>query len=206
MNEGSGTSVADESTGGTSTLTLSSASMWTTGNAGGGIAGNGSSFYASAASVDAAANVVTVCFWFKDSAFGANEMIAELGPNISLTSPAWYFFAQDSSTLQTAQRNTGGALRTRDSTPPSTGAWHHYAVIYDNATPQITVYIDGVLVGTGAGGAADPADWATATVNLLARDGGGAGANFFCNGSLDDFRIYSGNRASDIPAIYADPK
>jgi len=203
LNENTGTTAADSSGNGY-TLTLADAAMWTTGKAGSGLAGNGSSYYAQRASVAMGVNIVTVCFWLKDAAFGNNEMVIELGANIAITSPAWYFFEQDSSTLELAQRNTSGILRNETLAPPSTGTWHHYAIVYDNNTPQITIYIDGSAASTTVAGAgvADSANWVTDTVNILAR----AGASLFSNASIDDIRAYNRDASGDLAAIIADPK
>jgi hypothetical protein len=75
-------------------------------------------------------------------------------------------------------------------TRPSSGVWHHYAIVLNSAAAaaqQIVVYVDGQAVavakgssGTGAG------NFASSTLNFMSRNG----SSLFGAGSLDEVAIY----------------
>lgn len=68
--------------------------------------------------------------------------------------------------------------------------WHHVAVVIDSATMTVRLYLDGMIVGTGATTLL-PRDLGNTTQNRLGRSQFEADAYF--TGMLDEFRIY--NRA-----------
>ncbi len=74
---------------------------------------------------------------------------------------------------------------------PTTGQWHHYAIVLDTTAPaaqQITPYVDGKAIaytktaeGTGSGA------FANSMLNFMSR----GGQQLFSRGALDDLAIYS---------------
>jgi len=82
----------------------------------------------------------------------------------------------------------------------STNTWHHVAMTYeDDADDEISLYVDGVLVGTSTNGDGAPA--ATDTAALIIGGDNSTTANF--DGTIDDVRIYNYARtAEEIRADY----
>ncbi|MFC1649698.1 LamG-like jellyroll fold domain-containing protein [Patescibacteria group bacterium] len=71
------------------------------------------------------------------------------------------------------------------SAPINTNAWHHVTVGYtDDSDDELTIWIDGVNMGSSANGVGS---LATDANNLLI--GGGTSNNF--DGTIDDFKLYS---------------
>jgi hypothetical protein len=66
--------------------------------------------------------------------------------------------------------------------------WHHVAVVIDSKAMRLTLYLDGVQVGTAATTIL-PKDMGNTTQNWLGRSQYAADAYF--TGSLDEFRIYN---------------
>lgn len=80
--------------------------------------------------------------------------------------------------------STGGDATLASSVDINDGAWHHVAATRNNATGAITVYVDGVLRGSGTG----PTGSRTLPPGL--RNGSLQTGNNFLNGTLDDVRLY----------------
>lgn len=203
FDENTGTNVFDSSTQGTNNLTLFNSAMWVAGKVGTGIAGNGSSYYAYSSNALVCPNIITVCYWIKDSAYGSFEWHAELGSDVIAQGNDW--LVHNNTVIGGYVSADAGSYRQESATPPSVDVWHHLAWILDNSTStgNVTLFIDGVEQSltlnndnkTGTG-------YTPRTLWLLSR----TGTAVFSNASLDDFRIYTGDKTADIQAIYADPR
>lgn len=80
------------------------------------------------------------------------------------------------------------------------GAWHHVAATRNSTSGAMTVYVDGILSGSGTG----PTGARTAPPNL--RIGSLQTGNNFLNGVIDDVRLYDRVlSASDIAALSSPP-
>jgi hypothetical protein len=99
------------------------------------------------------------------------------------------------------RQGTTGAMRfairtatvtERQANAPTTlpSGWHHVAIVFNNATMRMDLYLDGQVVGSGATTLL-PKDLGNTTQNWLGRSQYPADAYF--TGSLDEFRIF--NRA-----------
>jgi hypothetical protein len=99
----------------------------------------------------------------------------------------------------TPRQGTAGAMRFAIRTATITeqladapialpSGWHHVAVVFDNASMVIGLYMDGVQISRGATTLL-PKDLGVTTQNWLGRSQFTADAYF--TGSIDDFRIYS---------------
>ena len=94
--------------------------------------------------------------------------------------------------------SAGGDTTLASSVNINDGAWHHVAATRDNTTGAMTVYVDGVLRGSGTG----PTGPRTFPTGL--RIGSLQTGNNFFNGALDDVRLYPGVlTASQIQALAA---
>ena len=90
-------------------------------------------------------------------------------------------------------------LATTDATLTVTGVlsintWHHVSMTYeDDADDEISLYVDGRLVGTSTNGVGGPA--ATDTAALIIGGDNGTTANF--DGTIDDVRVYQYVRTAE---------
>ena len=134
----------------------------------------------------------TVEFWLKWNGYETDDDLAmELTPNFNQSNGGFLVDPNSS------QGNFGVGIGIADSrnnaffTRPSTGQWHHYALVFDTTAPaaqQVTPYVDGQPVsytktasGTGAG------NFANSTLYLMSR----GGQTLFGAGSLDEVAVYN---------------
>lgn len=113
---------------------------------------------------------------------------AETGTSLALAyDPAaggWVFEMReaDTSEAQTAQIVADGA--------PSAARWYHLAATYDLAAGEMSLYVDGVLAGTGAG-PLNP--WNAAGALLIGAAGDNFGGEFdYFHGTVDAIGAYTG--------------
>lgn len=204
-NEGTGTTLGDSSTLGTSTGTLSSSSMWTTLDSFTCIKGNGTTFKANTSSTVAiGVNIVSVCFWLDDSTQTSTEVLIEL-TDATDTATKKFFGVYTITGPKVDGGIFGNSSSMAKSTTSSTSGWHHYIVILDGSVSsgQVTGYTDGssATFNSEATGTPGTANYSTSTIYFLAR----AGTSIFSNAGLDDIRIY--NRAvnsTEAAQIYND--
>lgn len=208
-NEGSGDISIDGSTRGTNNLWLSSASMWTTGKAGGGITGNGTTFFGQCTNIldtqfalNWVTNFITMTYWIKDSSYTALEVHFEVSGN-SAAGDAFVFYNNADALVVVASGTTGNCNDTFAT--PSTGVWHHMGIVVDSSTGtgDIKIYYDGVeQVTTPASTKTGTAHFKYEVFMVMCR----GGTSLFSDAQMDDIRIYSGDRSADMPAIVADPR
>jgi hypothetical protein len=206
LNEGSGTSIADSSGNGyNATLTEGT---WITGKSGSGgaIEFDGVNDYAATTgSVTYGANVITVCAWVWEVSAPADEFVYS---SPGATFPFFGRFA--SGVIQKGDLysdNTYATGRIETSGTGATGAWFHWAIVYDNTTSNgdIKIYHDGTLVGTSVtlNTKSGTGNFAASTF-YVGQFGTGA---FFANFKIDDLRIYSGELdATEVGYVKEDPQ
>jgi uncharacterized repeat protein (TIGR03806 family) len=96
--------------------------------------------------------------------------------------------------------STGGDTTLASSGNINDGTWHHVAATRDNTSGAMTVYVDGVLRGSGTG------PTGSRTFPLSLRIGSLQTANNFLNGTLDDVRLYDRVlTAAEIAALNGTP-
>ena len=96
--------------------------------------------------------------------------------------------------------STGGDTTIASSVNINDGTWHHIAATRDNTSGAMSVYVDGVLRGSGTG----PTGSRTFPPSL--RIGSLQTGNNFLNGTLDDVRLYDRIlSASEIAGLVAPP-
>ncbi|MCW3015375.1 MAG: Conserved secreted protein of unknown function, putative domain, partial [Solirubrobacterales bacterium] len=151
---------------------------------------NGTTDWASALVDLSATSAITVEFWLKWTAFGASDDLAmELTPNFNTTTGG-FIIDPDAGGSFGVGIGLDASRNNAYFTPPSAGAWHHYAFVLDTTAPaatQVTPYVDGTPVpyskgasGTGGG------PFANAALYFMSR----AGQGHFGSGELDEVALY----------------
>jgi PKD repeat protein len=137
---------------------------------------------------------LTIEFWLKWNQYTNNDALAmEFTPNFNENEGG---FLVDPNAPEFGGTfgiglGLGGSRNSIFLARPSTGVWHHYAIVLDSTAPaasEITPYVDGERVsfqqdsaGTGGG------SFANSTLYLMSR----AGSALFGNGALQDLAIYN---------------
>jgi hypothetical protein len=212
--ENTGTSAADTSSGAANSLTLSSSAMWTSGKTGFGVAGNGSSRYATWQNTTTMGSVVTVSFWHKEAAWsGATEEIIESSNAFEANNNSFLINSGSGAGgfIEALLHGSGTSGQIREDYILITldGNWHFYAFVLDNSTTtgSIKIYKDSVLqtssnasnskTGTGAFG-----NFSGSTI--LARN---SGASRWSGATIDDLEIYNRElTASEVLHVYLNPQ
>jgi uncharacterized protein YjdB len=210
FDQGSGTAVADSSGNGNAAA-LENGMTWVTGQNGYAVSANGTNQYASIPAVNlSSTSAVTWTAWVNRTyqSSGTGTLI-ENSPNFNQSTTGFGFFPDDSGDCGTANSmmtgvhgNVGYTLNCY--AQPSSGVWHHIAVVYDKSQSGpnvVSLYIDGVLqtpisqlyTATNTNGFGDN------PIYLFSR----GGASNFLSGEMDDLRLYSqALTAAQIQQIY----
>ena len=202
FDDGSGTTAADSS-GNAYTMNLVNGVSWVAGKIGGAISANGTNQYGTVPTINLSTPTVTVAFWANRTYSTTTESVMlESTTNYNQSQIGFGFFPDDTGCKGIAAAvhgNVGYSVNCY--TQPTSGVWHHLAIIFDKTQPgsnQTTLYIDGVLQTP----ASSPAT-AQNTNNFSGNDPiylfSRAGSQFFNAGEMDDLRIY--NQALSAGAI-----
>ena len=205
---GSGTTAVDSSGNGYN-ATLVNGVSWVTGKIGDAVSANGVNQYVSIAAVNVSTtNAVTVSLWTNRTYSTSGGTLVEATSNFNSSTTGFGLFPDDL-TCHGIQADVHGDVGYTANcyNAPSSGVWHHIAVIYDKSQTganEVKLYIDGLLQ--------------TATQNLYAANNTNnfgnnplyvfarGGASEFSSGIVDDLRIYSrALSASEIQQIYNGP-
>ena len=207
FDDGSGTTAADSSANG-HTIALAGAMTWVAGKIGGAVASTGTTGqYASVAAIDlSATKTVTLAFWANRTyTTSGGHTLFEDSPNYNNSSTGFGFFPDDKDCkgiMAGFAGNVGYSINCYHQ--PSSGVWHHLAVIYDKtmaANAQVALYVDGILQAPSQNylTAANTNTFGNNTLYLFSR----GGTQEFSAGQMDDLRIY--NRAlaaGEIQQLY----
>ena len=206
FDEGNGTTAADSSGNG-NTMNLVNGVSWVAGKSGGAISANGTNQYATAPGINlSGTSTVTVAFWANRTYSTTTESVMlESSTNYNNSTTGFGFFPDDTvcKGIQAAVHGNVG-YSTNCYTQPTSGVWHHLAIIYDKtqvASAQTAFYIDGVLQTPTSNHdtAQNTNAFGNNPIYLFSR----AGSQFFNAGEMDDLRIY--NRAlsaNEIQQLY----
>ncbi len=203
FNEGSGTTAADASGNGL-TGTLTNGPAWGTGRNAGAVFLDGVNDYVElgnpallqlTGSMTVSAWVNSAAFPGDDAAIVSKRASGEVGYQLDTTvdrGPRTIGFKLTNS--------SGGTMFRYGATTLQANTWYHVTGVYDAATSQLHVYLngqldDGALVGT----VTSTQQNSTANVNIGRRP---TGNSFNTNGRIDDVRIYG--RALTLAEIQAD--
>ena len=206
FDEGSGTTAADSSGNGY-TATLVNGVSWVAGKIGDALSANGGNQYVSIPTINlSGTSTVTVAFWANRTYSQTVEsVLLEDSTNYNGSSTGFGFFPDDTQCngIQAAVHgNVGYSVNCYGQ--PSSGVWHHLAVIYDKTQAgnnQTALYIDGVLQTptSNLNTAQNTNSFGNNPIYLFSRDG----TEYFNAGEMDDLRLY--NRAlsaAEIQQIY----
>jgi hypothetical protein len=206
FDDGSGTTAVDSSGNG-NILNLVNGVSWVAGKTGDAISANGTNQYATAPAINlSATNTVTVAFWVNRTySTTVESVMLESSTNYNNSTTGFGFFPDDTQ-CQGIQAAVHGNLgySVNCYTQPTSGVWHHLAIIYDKtqaANAQTALYIDGVLQTPTSNlvTAQNTNSFGNNPIYLFSR----AGSQFFNGGQVDNLRIY--NRAlsaTEIQQLY----
>ena len=196
---GSGTTAVD-STGNGHTATLFNGVTWVPGKIGNAISANTTNQYASTAAINlSATSAVTVAAWVNRTytSGGTNgNTLFEFSTNFNNASDAFAFFPDEAPDCGVTAMEIGidgnAGYNIKCYTQPSSGVWHHLAVVYDMsqaAANEVNLYIDGVLQtalkqtfnnnNTG--------NFGNYPLYVFSR----AGTTSYSGGQMDDLQLYS---------------
>jgi hypothetical protein len=206
FDEGMGTTAADSS-GNAHTATLVNGVTWITGKIGGAISANGVNQYVSIPAIDlSTTNAVTVSLWANRTySTAGGHALFEDSSNFNSSSTGFGLFPDDSSCRSIMAGVHGDAGYSINCySQPSSGAWHHLAVVYDKSqagNSEVTLYIDGLLQAPTQNlyTANNTNNFGSNPLYLFSR----SGTQEFNAGLIDDLRLY--NRAlsaSEIQQVY----
>src|SRR5271166_2930809 len=208
FDDGSGTKATDASGNG-HTATLVNGVTWVPGKIGGAVSANAAaSQYVSIPAVDlSGTHAVTIALWSKRTySTAGGHTLFEAAPNFMQSATGFGFFPDDSTCLGIQAAINGDVGETANCyNQPSSGAWHHLAIVYDKTQTggnQVALYIDGALQNPTR------SLYASTNTNIFGNNpiylftrGGSAD---FDTGMLADFRIYnSALTAEQIQQIYS---
>ena len=211
FNEGSATAAYDYF-GNAQPARLSNSIRWVNDAKGWAISANRATRdYASIPAVDlSGTHAVTVAFWLKRTYSTAGEgVLFESTTDYQNSTTGLSFRADDTAChgMQAALRGNEGTVA-NCYTPPSSGVWHHFAVVYDKGGTGgdgITLYVDGVVQNPAwnLSSATNTNNFGNDPLYLFSRSGNSE----FTSGTLKEFRVYAGALSgSDVQKIYTDSR
>ena len=207
FDDGSGTTATDSSGNGY-TATLFNGISWVPGRIGDAISANGTNQYASTPAIDlSATNAVTVTMWVNRTYnTTAGDALLEDSPNFNSSTTGFGLFPDDPTCkgiLAGVHGNVGYSLNCY--AQPSSGVWHHLAVVYDKSQTSgnvVKFYIDAVLQTPTQNylTSTNTNNFGANQIYLFSR----GGTQEFSAGMMDDLQLYDrALAASEIQTIYS---
>ena len=153
FDDGSGTTAVDSSGYGYN-ATLYNSVTWVTGPTGNAISANGVNQYVSTPDVNlSSTSTITIAMWVNRTYGSAATNLFENSANYNNSTTGFAFFPDDSGDCGIANSMEIGVHGNVGYTAncyaqPTSGVWHHIAVVYDKTKPGasvVSLYIDGVL-------------------------------------------------------------
>ncbi len=208
FDEAAGIHAADASGHG-HTATLSSQMKWIQGMNGGAIAANsGAQGFVSIPAIDlSATNAVTISLWTKRTySPNGGGVLFEAGSNYRNSTTGFALLPDDETCHGIQAVLQGNEGKTANCyTQPSSGVWHHLAVVLDKTQTggnAIAFYVDGELQSPNwnPSAATNTNNFGNDPIYLFAS----AGVSQFSSGAIDDLRIYDGGLSPEqIQEIYS---
>ena len=210
FDDGSGTKAADSSGNG-HTATLVNGITWVAGKVGDAVSANAASKqYVSIPAIDlSGTQAVTVALWTNRSySTSGGHVLFEDSINYSNSTTGFAVFPDDNTCngIRAALRGNLGNVGNCYS-QPSSGVWHHLAVVFDKSQTggdEVKFYVDGVLqaVNRSLNASTNTNNFGNNPIYLYSR----AGSTQFSSGNIDDLRIYnSALKAEQIQELYSNP-
>src|SRR5271165_5629261 len=199
---------ATDSSGNGHTANLVNGVRWVTGKMGDAVSANAANRqYVSIPKINlSGTKAVTVALWANRTYLPAGEhTLFEATTNYTNSATGFGFFPDDATCngIQAALRGNLGYVANCYS-QPSSGVWHHLAVVFDKSQTggdEVKFYVDGVLqtVNRNLYASTNTNNFGNNPLYLFSR----AGATQFNSGVIDDLRIYSSAlTAQQIQQIY----
>jgi len=206
FDDGAGTTAADSSGGG-NTATLANGVTWVSGKIGDAVQANGVNQYVSTPPINlSGTNAVTITLWTNRTySTNSEDVLFEATTDYNSSTTGFIFLPDDSECagIQTGVNGNAG-YNVSCFAQPTSGAWHHLAVVYNNSqtgASVVSLYIDGVLQTPTQSlySSNNTNNFGNNPVYLFSR----AGTSLFGAGMIDDLRIYnSALSAAEIQQIY----
>src|SRR5271169_1696783 len=207
FDDGSGTKAADSSGNG-HTATLVNGVSWVPGEIGGAVSADATNQqYVSIPAIDfSGTHAITVTLWANRTYTTAGgHALFEASSDYTNSFTGFGFFPDDATChgIQAALRGDVGYSANCYS-QPSSGVWHHLAVVFDRSQTggnEVQFYVDGVLqaVNWNLHASTNANNFGNNPIYLFSR----AGATQYDSGAIDDLRIYnSALTAAQIQRIY----
>ena len=208
FDDGSGFGAADSSGNGR-TATLVNGIRWVSGEIGGAVSANAAKQqYVRIPPIDLSrSRAVTVSLWANRtySTAGGHSLFEATSDYTNFTS-GFGLFPDDATChgIQAALRGDIG-LTSNCYRPPSSGVWHHLAVVFDKSQTggdEVQLYVDGVLqeVNRSLYASTNTNSFGNDPLYLFSR----GGTDEFDSGALDDLRIYNAAlTTAQIQKIYS---
>jgi hypothetical protein len=192
FDEGAG-ATAGEASGGSS-LTLYGGAAWVPGVIGSAVSGDGIDDYVQTPSVDLSHTaVVTLAVWIhRTYSLASLHTLIEYSTDYNSSAFGFGLFPDNNTACRGLFVGLRGDLEyTTGCFPqPSSGTWHHFAIIYDKRTPgdsHVTLFIDGAMVTDTIDNRYPNSNrFGVEPLFLFAR----AGTSEFTAGILDELRLY----------------
>lgn len=210
LNEGSGTTAFD-SAGGSHTGFLSGGVNWTNSVGTWAISGNTSrKGYVTIPPIDlTGTKAVSVAFWVKRTYTTNGGMLFGAGRNYLQADTGFALLPDDAAChgIQAVLHGNEGTTANCYS-QPSSGVWHHLAIVYDKSQTggnAVVLYVDGVLENPSwnLSSATNTNNFGNDPIYLLSQ----GGASQFSSGTISDFRIYASPlNGEQVAQIYKDSK
>lgn len=210
MNEGSGTTLQDD-TANNIDGTIVTAGQWTTGKAGGGVTNNGvNQWIESSSAVAYGAGKLTLTTWvWINGGFSGVPVIWESSTNFDNNADVFLNFLNSTLTNTVLfKQGVGTAFKQVEVPPVTADGWHHIAVAMDKdvtGTGTLTVWYDGVEQSPTVilNQSFTPVNFATEKLYLSSR----GGASNFMPATWDDFRVYNVVlTAEQVRRVVANPR
>src|SRR5271166_4314903 len=207
FDDGSGTEAVDSSASG-HTAVLVKGISWVTGEIGGALSANAAkSQYVRIPAINlSGTKAVTVALWVNRTySTAGGHALFEATTNYTNSITGFGFFPDDDTCagIQAALRGNVGYVANCYS-QPSSGVWHHLAVVFDKGQTggdEVRFYVDGVLqtANRSLHASTNTNNFGNNPLYLFSR----AGTSEFNSGMVDDLRIYdSALTAPQIQQIY----
>ena len=206
FNEGSGVTAADSSGSG-NTATLVNGVSWVSGKVGDAVSASGVSQYVTVPAVNlSGTNAVTLTAWVNRTySTSGGHTLFEATANFNGSTTGFGFFPDDSSCggIQADVHGNVGYVANCYS-QPSSGVWHHLAIVYDKSQQganEVSFYVDGVLqtATRSLATSTNTNNFGNNPIYVFSR----GGTQEYTAGTIDDLRLYSSAlTATQIQQVY----
>ncbi len=208
FDDGSGTKATDSSDSG-HTASLINDVSWITGKVDGAVSAKAENKqFATIPAIDlSATNAVTIALWSNRSySTDGGHVLFESTTNFNNSTSGFVFLPDDDTChgISVALHGNVG-YTTNCYSQPSSGVWHHLAVVFDKSQTggnEVAFYVDGILQTPirNLQASTNTDDFGNNPIYLFSR----AGTTYFDSGMVDDFRVYSSAlTAAQIQQIYS---